>query len=338
MDSPSSSFIYDSLENDGGGASGIRVADTAITARFNAAFPARRIVWRTAQLRDAGIGDRAIRRLVANGTLARLRQGCYVRGTYWSQLSETSRQRNRVILHNFGTLDTSGPGYVYSHVSAARLHGLYLWQADTLIHVTQPGKASTSGVGKDMAVHSRALAEDEIVEISQVRATSLERTVIDCCLTMRYRQALILADHALRLGASMAKLLAVAATLDAHRGVRTLRRVLQHADARSESPGETLTRDLLRQLNIAAPDLQVWISTREGSYRADFAWPGHRVVLEFDGRAKYFDYRPTDEAILGERQRETALIEAGWKVIRIRWKDLFDEPAFKARILAALGQ
>lgn len=334
MDASSNPLGYD----DGGPGPGGHLADTSVIRRFMAAFPAKRVAWRTAQLRDAGFGDRSVRRLVVDGTLVRLRQGCYVRGSYWSTLSETGRQRMRVILHNFGTLDTSGRGYVYSHASAARLHGLYLWQADTHIHVTQPGKRSATGVGKDTAVHARALAVDETVVIDHVRATSLERTVIDCCLSMSYRQALILTDHALRLGASLAKLLAVADTLRAHRGIRTLRRVLQHADPRSESPGETLTRDLLRQLNIEAPDLQVWIPTREGRYRADFAWARQRVVLEFDGRSKYFDYRPTDEALLRERQRETALIEAGWKVVRIRWKDLFDEAAFKARILAVLGR
>lgn len=62
-----------------------------------------------------------------------------------------------------------------------------------------------------------------------------------------------------------------------------------------------------------------------------------RVVLEFDGKAKYFDYRPTDEAVLLERQRESALVEAGWAVIRLEWKDLFNAAYVKAKVLAALS-
>ncbi len=83
--------------------------------------------------------------------------------------------------------------------------------------------------------------------------------------------------------------------------MRNLRKVLANVDARSESPGETLTRDLLRELLIEPPALQHWIQTRQGRHRVDFAWADRRVVLEFDGRSKYFDYRPTDQAVFMER-------------------------------------
>ena len=68
----------------------------------------------------------------------------------------------------------------------------------------------------------------------------------------------------------------------------------------------------------------------------DFAWKEERLALEFDGRTKYFDFKPTDEVIFEERRREKALIEEGWRFIRIEWKDLFQERAFKERILRAL--
>ncbi|MFF1832193.1 hypothetical protein [Paenarthrobacter sp. NPDC058040] len=58
--------------------------------------------------------------------------------------------------------------------------------------------------------------------------------------------------------------------------------------------------------------------------------------MEFDGKVKYFDYAPTDEVIYKERQRENALIEQGWTVIRIEWRDLFNEQEFKTRVLRAL--
>ncbi|ALE07591.1 hypothetical protein AL755_05530 [Arthrobacter sp. ERGS1:01] len=306
-------------------------------AHLAAAFPAGKVAYRTAQLREGGLGPRAVRRLVEDGTLLRLRPGCYVRSAWWNRLSDDGRRRNRVLLHGFATLTTSARGYVYSHTSAASLHGLYLWHVDELVHVTQESKPSRAGCGKDTAVHTRALAEGDVVELGRTKVTSLERTVIDCALTLPYKQALIIADHALRLGASLPKLLAAAGRLASHRGIRTLRRVLRFADPRSESPGETLTRDLLRELLFEMPELQLWITTRLGRHRVDFAWVKRRVVLEFDGKGKYFDYRPTDEAIYRERKREVALIESGWTVLRIEWRDLFDEAAFKARVLAALG-
>lgn len=60
------------------------------------------------------------------------------------------------------------------------------------------------------------------------------------------------------------------------------------------------------------------------------------MAVEFDGKVKYFDYKPTAEVLFQERQRENALTEDGWKFVRVKWKDLFREQEFKARILTAL--
>lgn len=315
-----------------------RVPGEATVARFHLAFTDKRVMWRSGQLREAGFDERSIKSLVERGEILRLRQGCYIRRSFWDRQTNRRQETLRIVLHHFGTLNSSSPGFIYSHVSAARLHGLYLWQADTLIHLTQPHKPSSVGAGKDCRIHVRPLPAEDIVRVNGLRVTSLERTVIDCCLTMHYRQALVLTDHALHLGASAAKLHAAADKLGSHRGIRTLRKVLKYADRRSESPGETLARDLMRELLIVTPVPQLWIPTRMGAFRADFGWPEQRLILEFDGRTKYFDYAPTEQVLLAERQRENALIEDGWRVIRMQWKDLFNEASFKARILAALAR
>lgn len=318
--------------------SGATPTPSPLTERFLAAFPTRKIAWRTSQLREAGFGDRHVKLLVATGVLLRMRQGAYLRASYWAGLSTAGRERTVIFMHSYGTNSTSAAGFVYSHSSAARIHGLHLWQADTLIHLTQSNKPSSVGSDDQTCIHTVTLPSSDITMVGQTHVTTLERTVVDCCLTMPYKRALILTDHALRMGASLDILQDAADQLSRHRGVRNLRRVLAHADALSESPGETLTRDLLRELNIETPTLQHWIHTRAGNYRADFAWVEKRVVLEFDGKGKYFDYRPTDEAVFLERKRESALLEAGWVVIRIQWKDLFNEAYFKAKVLAALNR
>lgn len=74
----------------------------------------------------------------------------------------------------------------------------------------------------------------------------------------------------------------------------------------------------------------------EGQHRLDFAWRNKKVALEFDGKVKYFDFEPTEEAIYKERQREKALTEEGWTFIRITWQHLFQEHDFKMRVLRAL--
>ena len=206
----------------------------------------------------------------------------------------------------------------------------------TGVHVTQEKPPSTVSHGQDVVAHTRSLGGGEVVVVDGLPCTSLERTVVDCCLMMNYRQSLIIVDHALRKGASASKLWETCGSLTGRPGVAALRRALENADPRSESPGETLTRDLITRLRIEPPELQVEVPTSEGTYRIDLAWRERKLALEFDGKVKYFDYAPTDEVIYKERQRENALVEQGWKVIRIKWRDLFNEQEFKTRVLRAL--
>jgi very-short-patch-repair endonuclease len=88
----------------------------------------------------------------------------------------------------------------------------------------------------------------------------------------------------------------------------------------------------------------LWVATRpdsrtvSGEHRLDFACKGRKAALEFDGKTKYFDYKPTAEVVFQERRREKALMEQGWTFLRIEWKDLFNEVEFKYRVLQALGR
>src|SRR5438105_854124 len=81
---------------------------------------------------------------------------------------------------------------------------------------------------------------------------------------------------------------------------------------------------------------QVEVRSRAGRHRLDFAWREAKVALEFDGRGKYFDFKPTAEVIFQERRREKALSEDGWRFVRVEWKQLFHEQEFKNRVLNAL--
>jgi len=239
--------------------------------------------------------------------------------------------------HAHSTRTTSAGGFRYSHTSAARLHGLHLWNVDVRIQLTQPVPPSPDHHGPDVVCHTGLVPEADQATIKGLGTTTLERTVTDCGLLLLYRQALILTDHALRAGASRAALDAAAAHMDGRAGVRNLRRVLAAADSRSESPGETLTRDLITRLRLPAPEPQVEVLTRLGYYRLDFAWRQRKIALEFDGKGKYFDYRPTREVLFEERRREKALTEDGWVFIRVEWKDLFREQDFKGRLTRALA-
>jgi very-short-patch-repair endonuclease len=303
-----------------------------------AALPPSANLWRTDELLERGLNSRAISALVRQGILVRVRRGCYARGAWWAGLQAAGRRRQFIHAHAHGTRTTSAGGFVYSHTSGASLRRLHLWDVNDLVHVTQSGRPSSISHGRGVVAHTRSLVSRDVSFVEGLPCTSLERTVVDCCLMFNLRQSVILVDHAARLGADLSLLRSHCAALAGRNGVVALRRALELADPRSESAGESLTRELIHRLRIPAPDLQYEVHTHLGRHRLDFAWPDRKVALEFDGKSKYFDYRPTNDVLFDERRREKALMEDGWTFLRVEWKDLFNEAEFKYRVLRALAQ
>ncbi|MEK8228182.1 hypothetical protein NKG05_22080 [Oerskovia sp. M15] len=113
------------------------------------------------------------------------------------------------------------------------------------------------------------------------------------------------------------------------------RRILQLADARSESParrfyaGQPSTPAFRRSRPVLGHDLA-------RDFRLDLAWPELRLGLEFDGSVKYSGGMgdPT-ERLLAEKRREDALREAGWTILRVTWEDLGDPERLVGRLRAA---
>ncbi|BCW37806.1 hypothetical protein StoSoilA2_38620 [Arthrobacter sp. StoSoilA2] len=299
-------------------------------------LPVRGYMWRTDELLRFGLNSRKVKALVDSGELHRLRYGCYIRGSKWNALGPRRQAKERILAHAHATLTTSTGGFVYSHLSAARLHGLFVWGVDDKVHVLHTTRPSSDRWGKDVRGHTESFTEDEVVQVQGLRATTLERTIFDSARMLSYPKALVIMDHGLRIGADRSRLTSLATVSSGKRGIRTLRKALDNADPRSESAGETLTRELMQRLSIRPPQPQFEVQSRLGRHRMDFAWEEQKLALEFDGRTKYFDFNPTEEVIFQERRREKALVEEGWRFIRIEWKDLFQERAFKERILRAL--
>lgn len=277
----------------------------------------------TPELVGGGLGDRVLTAGVRNRKLLRLRRGAYVRMDQWRRSKPWEQDLLRIQAHHCSTLG----GSIYSHVSAARLHGCQEWEGGPLVHVTTPFSPAKASSGSDVAAHAGCLVPDEIVQVQTpwqrpAQTTSLERTVVDCARTLDFERAVVIADHALRLGADPGKMQDYLDNGRITRGNRRLRRVLEFMDARSESVGETRTRVLLDKLGIVGGVLQLDVATPLGNYRGDFGWQRQKVILEFDGRAKYFEYAPTEEVVFEERRREKAIQAQGWKVVRIEWDDL----------------
>lgn len=116
--------------------------------------------------------------------------------------------------------------------------------------------------------------------------------------------------------------------------ISKVRTVAQWTDARSESPAETELRLVVLQSNLPAPVLQFEVR-RLGILvaRVDFAWPAHRLALEYDG-AGHTDLR----VMRLDRRRLNALVEAGWTVFHATAADLRRPAALIAQLRTALSR
>ena len=64
----------------------------------------------------------------------------------------------------------------------------------------------------------------------------------------------------------------------------------------------------------------------------DCAWPAQRLIVELDGHAVH----GTRDAFERDRERDRLLQAAGWRVIRVTWRQLSVDPAAVAADLRTL--
>ncbi|MFQ4148925.1 hypothetical protein AAGW05_09540 [Arthrobacter sp. LAPM80] len=292
----------------------------------------------SAMLYSADISEKVITAAVERCLLIRLHRGAYIQSAVWERLRAWEREDAVLAGH---VLASHSQG-VYSHASAARLHGLRTWGCGSGIHLSHEFSPGSTGRSSFITGHRQAYPPESIILKPmgplQVPVTTVAQTVVDCARFYGLEQSTVIGDHALRGSVTIQQLRSLLESSTVKRGSARASRLLEFLDPRSESAGESRTRVFMATSKLPMPELQLEIATRNGTYRADFAWPEYRLVLEFDGWGKYFDYRPTAQALAMERQREKDLMELGWSVVRINWKDLSDPAALYGRIRAALNR
>lgn len=269
----------------------------------------------------------AVRAAVRAGELERIRPGAFRRvapaaepsapatnATKAAAARELALARMAAIARQLST------PFWFSCESAALLWGCPVWTAPVGTHLIQTMRPHGHG-DPDLRRHHMTLDPADRTQFRGVPVTSLDRTVVDCLRGLAPRDALVVADGALRLGADRD---AIAARLSspAHgRGVVAARAVLDFADGRAESPWETFVRYTLVRLGLPRPELQIPIRTRLGWFRADMGWLEWKLLLEFDGFSKYAGDEPA-RALFEEKRRQEAIEEEGFTFIRVTAIDM----------------
>jgi very-short-patch-repair endonuclease len=109
-------------------------------------------------------------------------------------------------------------------------------------------------------------------------------------------------------------------------GTSAVRAVLASAAAwrgitRSEL--EARFRALVVDAGLPMPELNRRIDLASLVIEADAVWREARLIVELDGYA----YHRTQAAFERDRARDRAAIAGGWRVVRITWRQLADDPA-----------
>lgn len=275
------------------------------------------------QLLDLGVGRRAIEHRIACGRLRVVHRGVYAVGH--SSLTRAGRFMAAVL--------AGGPDAVLSHRSAAALRGLRV-PSGGAIEVSVPvRRRAPAGV---RFRHTDVPPDERTVHLG-VPVTTVSRTLLDLAAVLR-PGAVERAMHEAEV-LRLVDELSVPALIERHPGrpgVPALRHILAAADLGADVTDSELEDAFVtfaRRYRLPRPLLNRTVL----GFRVDALWPDARLAIELDGRTTHLTRRRFET----DRVRDRALTAAGWRVVRVTWRQLHDDPGALAadlrRILSLAG-
>lgn len=257
-------------------------------------------------------------------------------------------------------------GAAFSHLTAARLHGLWLPETaagSTSVEVTTPQRTQIRRPGW---IAHRGIESRRLVTVAGLPVTSLEDTWCDLGSLAVGRAPVMTMDDVVVLGDDVANRLvaglkaaawmagtasasgvdpsaAIAlldGTLDRRpgiRGRRALLAALPHVRAGSRSPQESRARIMFVRAGFPEPSMNPAVLAPEGSWLAegDLVWAAARVLVEYQS-AFHADRRRRS----ADAARQRLLHDHGWTVHEMWAEDLVPGPrrrGFLARVGRSLG-
>ena len=291
------------------------------------------------QIVALGLTARSVQRRAATGRLHRVHHAVYslappallsAKGRYlaavlacgggWEPAARSRSRRSAAAL---------------SHRSAADLHGLRACHRRT-VEVIVPGRCTRRHPG--IQVHRCVtLTAKDITTVDGIPVTTVARTLLDLAAVVGRRTLERALDQAEVL--RVFDLLALVDQTERNRttlGAARLRAALDRHTAGATVTWSELEERFLgvcRAGRLPAPHLQPYVDPRDGGppLRPDFVWWAPKVAVETDGRRTHL----TATAFETDRLRDQRLLADGWRVMRVTWRQLTDDPH---RITAAIAR
>ncbi len=274
-------------------------------------------VFHIRQARAFGYTRAAVRHRRRRGTWAPLQRRVYrVPGSVrtWEQ------RLTAVVL-------ASGPVAAASHRSAAALLGIPGFKRD-IVEVTTPRPRRHRGE-RDAIVHRwRPFPSHHVTVIDGIPTTNVARTLIDLAGLLHPARTERALDNCLASG--LVTLEAVRAAFDelrsrGRKGIALMRRLLEErGDGYVATASELEDRflHLVRQAGLPEPVRQLNAGGDAWIGRVDFTYPDARLIVELDGRKSHTAQLDLE----ADQARDSALIAAGWRPMRVRFRRLSRQP------------
>ncbi len=305
-----------------GGSDRFRAGDAAPEHVISVLADRQHGVVSRSQLIARGLSERMIDRRIERGWLHIVHPGAYAVGR--RGLSREGRWMAAVL--------AGGRGAVLSHRSAAELWRLLPPLAGPADVTIRRWRRRT----RNIIWHCSVLPSDEVTSLGPIPVTTVARTLLDLAAVAKphvLEEAMREAEH--RRLADSPSLADLLERYPGRRGAGRVKAVLATGVADLGVTREELERRFLRFLDryrLPRPRLNYPIQLPGRLVIADCAWPERRLIAELDGRAFHDNAR----AFESDRARDRALLVAGWRTVRITWRQLHDAPALLAGELAAL--
>lgn len=246
--------------------------------------------------RQLDLGRGALAHALAAGRLHRWYRGVYAVG------HRAVRREGRWM----AAVLAVGGDAVLSHRAAAALWGIRP-SVRPRIEVTTARKVASRD---NVQVHCARLAPDEVTVRDGIPVTTAARTLVDLAAVLR--------PHELARAINQAEILRLPypdlTRYAGRRGIAKLRRA-EPDNARNDFEAEFIA--FLAAHGLPAP----LVNGRMGTIEPDLRWPAHKVIVELDG----FGTHGTRRAFERDRERDRRLSAAGWRVIRVTWRQLHED-------------
>jgi very-short-patch-repair endonuclease len=112
------------------------------------------------------------------------------------------------------------------------------------------------------------------------------------------------------------------------RATKRLRPFVEHATGPTRSAFEDAFLAFAERFGLPRPHTNQVVAGHE----VDIFWPDQRLIVELDGR----EYHDDEDAFEDDRDKDADLVAAGFRVVRVTWNRLTQEPEREAARLRRL--